>query len=362
MSAAANPADYLRRKQAWLDWQALPGAAERRDWLRQLELDDPALAAALKAQLAASDTPLPLLDQGVLAANRADVAQPALQQYRFVRELGRGGMGRVWLAERQLGDATQQVALKQIVHAQWDADDRRRFERERRILARLNHPLIAGLVDGGSDADGAPFLATVYVDGERIDRHVARTAPTLAERVALVEQVAQAVAYAHRQLVVHRDLKPANILVDRSGTPRLLDFGVARLLAEEAITATGSSQLTLRYAAPEQLSDSALAEGAGVGCDIHALGLLLYELIRGESPWAAAGNDPQALIAAILNQVPARLSTRGGTGVDADLDAIVAMALRKRPEDRYPSADALAEDFGRWRRREPVQARRGERG
>jgi serine/threonine-protein kinase len=206
-------------------------------------------------------------------------------------------MGRVWLAQRHLGDAVQQVALKQIAHARRDEDDRRRFERERRILAELEHPYIAALVDGGSDASGAPYLATVFVDGERLDRHVARQALPLAARVRLMVQIAGAVAYAHRRLVVHRDLKPANILVDKEGAPKLLDFGVARLLAEDAITATGASQMSPRYAAPEQVrGDDA---EIGVGSDLYALGVQLYELVAEVSPYGDT-REPSALIAAIL--------------------------------------------------------------
>lgn len=346
--------DYLRRKELYFELLDLEVPA-RLQRLSQLEQEDAALAAELRAQFAAAQHTLPLLDRIA-----SETAPPTLAQYTLLRELGRGGMGRVWLAERHLGDAVQRVALKQIVHASWDEDDRRRFERERRILAGLEHPHIAALVDGGTDESGAPYLATVFVDGERLDRHVLQHALPLAARIKLIVQIAGAVAYAHRRLVVHRDLKPANILVDREGAPKLLDFGVARLLAEDAITATGASQMTLRYAAPEQVrGDNA---EIGVGSDIYALGVLLYELITDGSPYGET-REPSALIAAILQHEPVAPSLRTKVvGADGDLDAIVLKALRKRPEDRYASADAFAADLERWLAREPVDARRGERG
>ncbi len=344
--------DYRRRKDAYLELLELAPAA-RTLRLDALAREDAALAADLRAQLSAAEQPLALLDRASGAA-----APPQVAQYRLVRELGRGGMGCVWQAERTLGEAVQQVALKQILHASWSADDRRRFERERRILAGLVHPNIAALVDGGSDAHGAPYLATVYVDGERIDRHVEMHALPVAARVRLVAKVAAAVAYAHRRLVVHRDLKPANILVDRGGEPMLLDFGIARLLGEDAITATGSFQATLRYAAPEQVRGD--ADAGGIGCDIHALGVLLYELLTGASPYGET-RDHAALLAAILGK-DAPAPSLGARAVDADLDAIVLKALRKRPEDRYASMDAFGEDLRRWLAHEPVEARRGERG
>ncbi|WP_395684381.1 protein kinase domain-containing protein [Dokdonella sp.] len=346
-----HDSDYQRRKDAYFALLDLAPAA-REEWLDALASEDAAFAADLRAQVAAMDQPLALLDRAGDGA-----ASPELAHYTLLRELGRGGMGRVWLAERRLGDAVQQVALKQIVHASWGEDDRRRFERERRILAGLAHPNIAALVDGGSDANGAPYLATVYVDGERIDRHVETNALPIAARVRLLAKVAAAVAYAHRQFVVHRDLKPANILVRSDGEPMLLDFGVARLLGEDAITSTGPSQMTLRYAAPEQVRGDA---ASGVGSDVYALGVLLYEVLAGASPYGDV-RDQSALLAAILREQPLPPSRRA-PGIDRDLDAIVMKALRKRAEDRYVGADAFADDLRRWLAHEPVEARRGERG
>lgn len=348
MDAAA----YQRHKQHFLDLLELDARA-REQALQRLADDDAGLAAALRRQLAANETPVALLDQP------ATGAPPQVAHYQLLRELGRGGMGQVWLAERRLGEAAQLVALKQILHSHWNAEDQRRFEREKRILAALEHPHIAPLVDAGTDANGAPFLATAYIEGERLDRYCERNGLSLTARVQLFCQLADAVAYAHRQWIVHRDIKPSNILVSTDGNVRLLDFGIARLLREDAITVSGSSQLTLRYAAPEQLQAHA---GAGVGSDIYSLGVVLYELISGRSPYGEV-QESKALVAAILSQEPPPPS-RAGTrrGVSRDLDAICLKALRKDPAQRYLSAEALLGDLQRWLRGEAVEARRGERG
>ena len=347
-----DAADYLRRKHLFLDLLDRDSRAREAE-LQRLDEAEPELALALRRQLAASEVSVAVLD----AAGATPA--PQLAQYTLLRELGRGGMGQVWLAQRRLGEASQLVALKQILHGQWNEQDQRRFEREKRILASLDHPHIAQLVDAGVDERGAPFLATVYVEGERLDRHCEQRALNVHARVQLVGQVVDAVAYAQRKGVVHRDIKPSNILVGADGCARLLDFGIARLLQEDAITATGSSQLTLRYAAPEQVQGKA---DAGIGSDIYSLGVLLYETIAGVSPYGEPA-DSKALIAAILNQQPRPPSKLAQTrGINRDLDAICLKALRKSADERYLSAEALLADLQRWLRAEPVEARRGERG
>jgi len=354
MTAAPDAARYARLKDLHLELDELPEAA-RAQRLRELDGEDPDLARALRRRFEGSGRPLDILDRA--ERQERDAGAPQLPHYRIVRELGRGGMGRVWLAERRLDDAAQLVALKQIATTHWDDADERRFQRERRILASLDHPGIAALVDGGRDAQGAPYLATAFVDGERLDRWCdARQAPRR-ERVRLLRDVAAAVAHAHRKGVVHRDLKPANILVTAEGAAKLLDFGIARLLDEESITGTGGSQMTLRYAAPEQVQGAA---GGGVGVDVYALGVLLYELVAGQSPYGRT-EGTAALVRAILESHPAP-PTRVRGPVDADLDAICLKALRKLPEERYAGADGLHADLERWLAGEPVEARRGERG
>jgi tetratricopeptide (TPR) repeat protein len=353
--SGSDTADYARLKHAFLDLLEL-GEEARAARLDEIERESPALAAALRRQIDAAAAYSPVLDRAAAAPDL-----PQLAQYRIQRELGRGGMGVVWLAERELGDARQCVALKQIAHAHWSPDDLRRFLRERRILATLDHPNIAALVDGGTDARGDAFLATQFVDGERLDRWCESQALGVRARLLVMRQIVAAAAYAHAKLVVHRDLKPANILVTREGTPKLLDFGIARALQEDAVTTEGPSQMTLRYAAPEQVASDG-AE-AGVSVDIYALGVLLYELLSRTSPYGEA-SGPAALIHAILHDEPKPPSraSQALTGVDADLDAICLKALRKRPEQRYAGANELLADLDRWLAREPVEARRGERG
>ena len=354
MDAASDAARYARLKDLHFELDALP-AGPREQRLREIEAEEPEFGVALRKRFGGETRARDLLDRA--EQRERDAAAPQLPQYRIVRELGRGGMGRVWLAERELDGARQFVALKQIAQAGWSDEDERRFQRERRILAALDHPNIAALVDGGRDASGAPFMATAFVDGQRLDRWCSARNASRRERVRLVRDLAAAIAYAHRKLVVHRDLKPANVLVSADGVPKLLDFGIARLLDEDAITATGPSQMTLRYAAPEQVQGD---RGGGVGVDIYALGVLLFELLAGESPYGKADGNA-ALIRAILDTEPLA-PTRVAGPPDADLDAICLKALRKRPEDRYSSADALFADLERWLAGEAVEARRGERG
>lgn len=352
-----GPQDYSRRKAMFLELHEAD-AAQREAGLATLEQADAALAAELRRMLAAAATPLPSLDQ-----TAQDPAPAEFPRYRCLRELGRGGMGRVWLAERSDGAFVQRYALKQLDRERWSDAEHERFVRERQILAELDHRHIASLVDGGSDSRGAPFLVTAYVDGARIDDWCEQKVLGVRARVALVRDLADAIAYAHRRLIVHRDIKPANVLIGSDGVAKLLDFGIAKLLDDDSgtTTADGGSLMTLRYAAPEQVR----GERVGVGCDIYALGVLLYELVAGVSPYAQS-QGAAALTQAILQHEPAPLSRsaalRHRGGVDRDLDAICARTLRKRPEDRYASADALRDDLDRYLAREPVQARRGERG
>lgn len=351
-----EPHDYAHAKALFLDLHETD-PVERARRLAAIGNDQPDLAAAVRRLFDATDTPLVSLQ-----AAATEPAAIEFPRYRCLRELGRGGMGRVWLAERSDGAFVQRYALKQLDRERWSSAERERFVRERQILAELDHPHIASLVDGGSDSHGAPFLVTTYVDGLRIDDYCARQSLDARQRAALVRDLAEAVAYAHRRLVVHRDIKPANVLVDRDGVAKLLDFGIAKLLGEQgSTTADGASLMTLRYAAPEQVR----GERVGVGCDIYALGVLLYELVAGVSPYGST-EGAAALTQAILQQEPLPLSraaaAQGRAAVGRDLEAICAKALRKRPEDRYPSADALRDDLDRYLAHEPVLARRGERG
>lgn len=290
--------------------------------------------------------------------------------YLLKRLLGRGGMGEVWLAEREHDGFRQPVALKLLHRDAWrQAERQARFRSERRILASLDHPHIARLYDGGTLPDGTPYLAMEYVDGERLDEWVARTRPGLRELIGVLVTIARALQAAHQRLVVHRDLKPANILIDSYGAPKLLDFGIAKLLDDTSgaiETATGEQLLTPRYAAPEQIR----GEPISTATDVYSFGVMAYELLTGALPYAGDSKGTPALLRAIVDSEPLRPSTapRGGdaTGVAAaalrgDIDAILLKCLRKQPAARYRGAAELADDLEAWLHGRPVAARAGSR-
>ncbi len=326
--------------------------SERAAWLRDLEPRDAELAPRLRALLAHDESgaalpeSLPRVETGAFAP--AVPMPERVGPYRLIRELGRGGMGSVWLAERGDMLVGRSVALK-LPHGSWRLPRlAERLEREREILATLSHPNIARLYDAGVSDDGQPWLALELVDGESIDVWIARCAPGLRERLHLFTQVVQAVAYAHGQLVVHRDLKPANILVTAEQQAKLLDFGIAKLLeggvAEAtALTREAGRAYTPEYASPEQARGDAL----GTASDIYSLGVVLYELLTGMRPPPAGSGRPPPR--------PSEAAHR--PALHGDLDAIVLKALEPLPAARYPTAQALAEDIERHLQGLPVQAR-----
>src|SRR6185503_9235370 len=296
--------------------------------------------------------------------------------YALVRELGRGGMGAVWLAERADGEFEQRVAVK-LIRPGWDAGELlARFRSERQILAGLTHPNIAHLLDGGVTADGKPWLALEYVDGVDLLAYCDGERLDLPARLRLFLTVCDAVAHAHARLVVHRDLKPSNLLVTRDGQVKLLDFGIAKLVDPQGTDVSALRVFTPEYAAPEQVK----GELVTTAVDVYALGLLLYALLTGRRPYRAEGSTPAAYERAILDQEPTRPSlaaTReepeGGPSLDlaaqrqltperlrrelrGDLDAIVLKALRKEPAQRYAAVADLAADVERHLERRPVLA------
>ncbi|HEY6939931.1 serine/threonine-protein kinase, partial [Dokdonella sp.] len=310
-----------------------------------------------------------LLADGAPADRRAGA-------YRLLHPIGEGGMGVVWLGERGDGAFEQRVAVKVLKRGMDTHAILRRFLQERRILARLHHPHVVRLLDGGMSADGRPFYVMDHVDGEPLTGHASRHRLDVVARVALLAKVAEAVAYAHAQLVVHRDLKPSNVLVDASGEPRVLDFGIAKLLeesGEQTRTGTGLRVLSPAYAAPEQI----LGEAIGTATDVYALGLMLCELLVGRLP-RRRSSAPAQLAQEATHETNERASTLAGrltpadvdalygAGVDAkrvaqalagDLDIIVATALQRDPARRYPTAAAFADDLRRWLARRPITAR-----
>ncbi|MEJ6001331.1 serine/threonine-protein kinase [Paucibacter soli] len=282
----------------------------------------------------------------------------------LLEELGRGGMASVWLARRREGDFLREVALK-LPHSpspQWAE----RFKRERDILARLSHPGIARLLDAGLSQTGLPWLAMERVQGQEILAWCAQRQADVPQRVGLLLQIADAMQYAHSQLVLHRDIKPGNILVQDDGQLRLLDFGIARLLATDesadrdpALTQLGQRPMTPEYASPEQVR----GEEPGIASDVYAFGVLAYRLLSGQGPYAgAAPASRHALEQAVLDWLPPPPSTQAQTpglrkALRGDLDTIVLKALAKQPAQRFPTMDAVAADLRRHLAGLPVLAR-----
>jgi len=265
-----------------------------------------------------------------------------LGAYRLLRLIGEGGMGAVYLAERADGEFRKQVAVKLLPLGLNTGAARERFLAERQILAQLEHTGIVRLFDAGIAEDGTPFFVMEYVEGEPIDRYCERRNLGIAARVELFLQLCGAVEYAHGTLVVHRDLKPANILVTVDGAVKLLDFGIAKVLdgnigSASTLTQWGGSPLTPSYASPEQMSGEAIAYAS----DVYQLGVLLYRLVTGRTPYVIDGCTTAEARRVIMEDAPAP------TGQAEDLDRVVLKALRKEPERRYASVATFAADVAR---------------
>jgi serine/threonine-protein kinase len=288
--------------------------------------------------------------------------------YRLVRELARGGMGVVYLAERADGQFEQRVALKLIKRGMDSDRIHRRFLAERQILARLNHPHIARLLDGGVTAEGQPYFAIEYVEGTTIVAHCDARRLGIDDRLRLFLDVCEAVRYAHQNLVVHRDLKPGNILVTEEGQVKLLDFGIAKVVRGDGQTGGADGQesldtrtedriLTPEYAAPEQVTGGTITTAT----DIYALGAVLYEILTGRRAHHVVRRTPTELVRAVIETLPAPPSTVAPTerrrGLRGDLDTIVLTALKKEPGRRYQTVEKLAGDITRHLDRLPVTAR-----
>jgi serine/threonine-protein kinase len=308
-------------------------------------------------------------------------------RYRIIREIGRGGMGTVFLAERSDGEFQQQLALKIVRRSFADSDLAHRFRQERQILASLNHPNIARLLDGGVSNDGEPFLAMEYVEGLRVDEYCDANSLSTEERLSLFLAICRGVSYAHQNLVVHRDIKPSNILVTGEGVPKLLDFGIAKLINPEAEagaaeTVTGWRAMTPDYASPEQVRGLSVTTAT----DVYSLGVLLYEVLTGHRPHRLKSRRTDEIARVICEDEPERPSTAvsrvdEGTGSEGatlnpdtiserrrrtseqlrrtlrgDLDNIVLMAIRKEPQRRYASVAQFAEDISRYLEGRPILA------
>ena len=356
--------------------------------LGEIAAQDPGLARDLAELLEEHDADRPLAIEALLDRAAHDVGDASVSRlgrtigpYRLLEVLGRGGMGEVFLAERTDGQFEKRVALKLVRAALDDPEARARFLAERQILARLEHPNIARLLDGGVTDDGAPYLVMEWVQGEPITAYCDRLRLGIPERLELLIQACHAVHAAHRMLVVHRDLKPSNILVDHTGAVKLLDFGIAKLLEPDGSDAaprthTGSYLLTPEYASPEQVT----GEPIGTTADVYSIGLVAYRLLTGRSGQPVATRSPVGIHRAVCLEAPrpasraalddadgdaeSRAQLRGGSTairlarrLAGDVDTILEMALRKEPERRYLSAEDLAADLRRHLDRKPVTAR-----
>ena len=274
--------------------------------------------------------------------------------YRLVRLLGRGGMGAVYLGERTDGEIQQTVAVKLLSADGHRPGWRDRFLKERQLLASLNHPSIVHVIDAGSTRDGRPYLVMEYVEGVSIDLHV--TSIEVRQRLSLFLRVCEGVSHAHRRLIIHCDLKPSNILVDTSGQPKLLDFGIARLLDDTGDpTQTAERLLTPNYASPEQIRGATRTTAT----DVYSLGAVLYKILTGRSPHESDTHTSQVVdVVAGIREIPA--PSRLNRKLPADLDYILGKALRLEPEERYASVDAFAGDIRALLESRPVEARSGD--
>jgi len=340
---------------------------DRAIFLDQSCVGDPAMRKEVESLLASADQTLSHLMEPASEAAREIAAGASFEgkligPWRMIRVIGNGGMGRVYLACRADEVYEQKVAIK-LMRADFgsDHDMLLRFRVERQILAKLNHPNIGRLLDGGVSAEGLPYLVMEYVEGVPLDAYCRDRHLSIDARLRLFRTVSGAVEYAHHNLVIHRDIKPANILVTAAGIPKLLDFGIARLLDPEfsGMAGTRPSQrlMTPEYASPEQVRGEAVTTSA----DVYSLGVLLYELLASKRPFRFKTDNPLEIARAICEQTPVPPSVAGANPdakrIRGDLDRIVMMAMRKEPERRYASVAEFSADVKAYLEGYPLQAR-----
>jgi serine/threonine-protein kinase len=329
--------------------------SERAGFLEKACAADPGLMAEVMAMLRADGRGASLLDRGLpdvahqmLKASQESFTFGGLGPYRLQRILGEGGMGVVWLAQRE--DAGNLVAIKFLPHAGLSPARRDRFAREIKTLAKLKHPFIARLYDAGSLADGTPWFAMEYVEGARFTEYCRERALSVEERLRLFRMVCEAVHYAHGQEIIHRDLKPSNILVESDGNPRLLDFGIAREL--HGLEETGEqTRPGLRFLSPDYAAPEWIREGrVGFYTDVYSLGVILYETLTGGLPPRSEG-DP------VKPSAAAHLGSALGKAAWSDLDVLCLAAMHKDVPARYQSVEALMRDVDHFLKGEPLEAR-----
>ena len=346
----------------WGEVKAVLGAvldaspADRTALLEKLCGSDSQMRAEVESLLAMETRAGDVLNTAAAPGAAFTREAPAPEQigpYRVLREIGRGGMGVVYLGERADGEFRKQVAIKLITAGLRDSDLERRFRRERQILATLEHAGIARMLDGGATPEGQPYFVMEYVDGVPLPEYCAKREAGIAEKLRLFLAVCDAVEYAHQRLIVHRDLKPGNVLVTADGAPKLLDFGLARASDEsmdDDVTRNAGALMTPAYASPEQIR----GEPYHVSSDVYSLGVILYELLAGHRPYEVKSGSFLEMAQAICERDPLPLS---GAGLRGDLEKIVAKALAKDASQRYASVTELAGDIRRHLDGLPVQAR-----
>ena len=348
---------------------------EQRKYLDTACASDSTLRAEAEALLAADREQTTSRNEIREATSPGAIAGSRIGAYEILHEIGKGGMAKVYAAARVDQQFQKLVAIKIVRPGVDFGEIVRRFRHERQLLAGLEHPNIARLLDGGVTEQGLPYLVMEYIEGVRIDRYADAHNLSLTERLVLIRQVCSAVQYAHQNLVVHRDLKPGNILVSPEGAPKLLDFGIAKLLRPSYygddldVTLPNAQPMTPEYASPEQIR----GESVTTASDVYSLGVLLYVLVTGRHPFEEQRSNAAALSTAILEEVPAKPSAAVAQGLAGeaqkgrerwvrelrgDLDTIVLMALRKEPQRRYRSVEHLADDLGRYMEGRPVSARK----
>jgi serine/threonine-protein kinase len=348
--------------------------SERKDWLMSRCGANQALRAAVLRLLEADRRSGAFLECSPHSAiNRVG---ERLGAYELISELASGGMSTVYRARRVDGTYRHDVAIKLFRAHHMDTSARRRFDAERQILASLEHPNIARIIDGGTAADGTPYVAMELVEGLPITRYCERQRLDLAERLKLFGKVCDALAFAHRRGIVHRDIKPGNVLISEAGDPKLIDFGIAKVLSPEALdlelpeTRIEQRPLTPEYASPEQLTGQAI----GMPSDVYSMGVMLYELVTGQRPYQISALSPAEAERVVLGTLPADPSQAVVRGRDAlpaglegagqlrerlrgDIDRIVMTAMRREPVERFASVMALREDIERHLAGQPVRAR-----
>jgi eukaryotic-like serine/threonine-protein kinase len=385
--------DNLKRAAMLLDTALELGSDAREKWLQELVAKEPDVGAQVENLLAAHAraSEMAFLDQTITPAlldiptedDRQRAKVPInMGPYRLIRQIGEGGMSTVWLAERVYESFTRQVAIKRLPTFLKNDEHERRLLREASILASLDHPNIARLLDAGISEDGDPYIALELIDGEPITVYCDRLRLDVKSRVALMAKVCEAVTFLHQHSVIHRDIKPSNVLVDKAGNVKLLDFGIAKLLDDALVlgdaTRSSCNAFTPEYAAPEQINGKTVTTAT----DVYSLGVLLYRVLTGTRPYARTA--PSLLIAsAIVNTLPSRPSTLFGPTGDMpnaelmqiaesrqssvrqlyasfrnDLDNILLKALEKEVARRYATVDAFAADLNAWLESRPVQAQR----